>query len=146
MAIIAVCSACGNAYEVSDLLVGKSIKCNKCDAMIFVRSSNEDLRPRNAIESVPRAIKSIRDEDEEEDNPRRRRRPGRRRDYDEDGPSFRCPFCKSRWPPRRKSKVSNGGWVMFCVLLILCFPIFWIPLLLMKEDDTFCSNCGVKIG
>ena len=36
MSIIVVCSSCGSAYEFSGHLAGKTIKCYKCAAPIFI--------------------------------------------------------------------------------------------------------------
>jgi hypothetical protein len=35
---------------------------------------------------------------------------------------------------------------MFVVLLFLFFCVCWIPLVAMKEDQRFCSSCGIKLG
>jgi hypothetical protein len=56
-------------------------------------------------------------------------------------PMFRCPFCSNTSPPFERQKVSTGGWVVFAVLLLFCFPLFWIGLL-MKEKFRVCSHCN----
>lgn len=38
-------------------------------------------------------------------------------------------------------KISTAGWVTFWLLMIFCFPLFWIGLL-MKERRLMCRNCG----
>lgn len=45
----------------------------------------------------------------------------------------------------QRSRVSAGGWVTFALMLLLCFPLFWIGLL-MTENDHQCASCGIKIG
>ncbi|PYT01659.1 MAG: hypothetical protein DMF63_02085 [Acidobacteria bacterium] len=59
-------------------------------------------------------------------------------------PQFRCPFCQAGTPPIVRSKISTGGWVVFVVLLLFCFPLFWIGLL-MTEPIKFCSTCGMRL-
>src|SRR4051812_17128116 len=92
----------------------------------------EDDRPRS---------RSRRDEDDFDDEPRERR-PARRRGG---GDGFECPFCGSTEEPTTQKKISTGGWIVFAVLLLVCWPLFWIGLL-MKEDVTVCYDCGRKIS
>lgn len=82
-----------------------------------------------------------RDDDDDDDDSGEYERPSRR-------PSrrgFRCPFCDSPEPPARREKVSAGGWVVLVVMLLFCFPLFFIGLL-MKEEYRVCRDCGVKLG
>jgi LITAF-like zinc ribbon domain len=58
---------------------------------------------------------------------------------------FRCPFCRSSYPPEVKRRISTAGWVTFVVLLVLCFPLCLIGLFI-KEDYRVCSSCGIKLG
>lgn len=53
---------------------------------------------------------------------------------------FTCPFCQYQGPPDHKSKVSSTGWIIFCVLLIFCFPLCWIGLL-STEMKRSCGKC-----
>jgi DNA-directed RNA polymerase subunit RPC12/RpoP len=78
-----------------------------------------------------------------------------RMDFSQDAPpiepgphapvGFRCPYCNATTPPFRGQRISTGGWITFAVLMFVCLPLFWIGLL-MKEDYTQCSNCGIKLG
>lgn len=43
-------------------------------------------------------------------------------------PRFVCPFCQFQGPPRISTKMSTGGWIVFAALLLVCFPLCWIPL------------------
>jgi hypothetical protein len=56
-------------------------------------------------------------------------------------PQFCCPSCGSKQPPISGSKVTATGWVLFVVLLLVCFPLFWIGLLI-KDEYYDCSQCG----
>lgn len=58
---------------------------------------------------------------------------------------FTCPFCRVQGVPQERKKISTGGWVVFAVLLIFCFPLFWIGLL-MKDTFRVCSSCGSNLG
>jgi len=61
---------------------------------------------------------------------------------------FRCPFCGHGGPPGIKKIMSAGGWVLFCVLLLLCFPFCWLPFVLdgCRDEERKCRSCGCKIG
>lgn len=58
---------------------------------------------------------------------------------------FECPFCHSRAGYRNTSKVSGGGWVVTILLLLLCFPLFWLGLLI-TENHQYCKNCQVRVS
>lgn len=60
------------------------------------------------------------------------------------GIGFRCPFCQSTVPPRVRHKISTAGWVIFVVLLLVCFPFCLIGLFI-KEDYRVCRSCGIKL-
>lgn len=59
-------------------------------------------------------------------------------------PAFHCKTCNYWGNAMIVNKISTGGWVMFVVLLFLCFPLFWIGLL-MREQKACCPNCRVMI-
>jgi DNA-directed RNA polymerase subunit M/transcription elongation factor TFIIS len=67
---------------------------------------------------------------------RRRRRYG--------GRSGGCPYCGSRARPNCRSDVSQSGWIMFVVLLIVFCPLCWIGLL-QKENVYSCADCGARL-
>ena len=56
-----------------------------------------------------------------------------------------CPFCRYQGQAIAAQKVSAGGWVVFAVMLLVCFPLFWIGLL-MKETVAQCPQCARKTG
>ena len=58
---------------------------------------------------------------------------------------FACPFCRAHGAPLQRAKISTAGWIVFAVLLLLCFPLFWIGLL-MKETYRVCGSCGSNLG
>jgi DNA-directed RNA polymerase subunit RPC12/RpoP len=60
-------------------------------------------------------------------------------------PQYRCPYCGSPHPPRVVEKISTGGWIVFAVMLLFCFPLFFIGLL-MKETYQVCQQCGVRFN
>ena len=59
--------------------------------------------------------------------------------------AFKCPYCQSPAPPVQKQRISTAGWILFVVLLLLCFPLCWIGLFI-KEDYRSCSFCGLSLG
>jgi lipopolysaccharide-induced tumor necrosis factor-alpha factor len=62
--------------------------------------------------------------------------------------AFKCPFCSHEGMPTTEKRVSVGGWVLFAVLLLLCFPVCWIPFVVdgCKEEIRRCASCGSRLG
>jgi DNA-directed RNA polymerase subunit RPC12/RpoP len=60
-------------------------------------------------------------------------------------PQYRCPYCGSTQRPHTLQKVSTGGWIVFAVMLLVCFPLFFIGLL-MKDTYQVCGQCGVRLN
>ena len=58
---------------------------------------------------------------------------------------YRCPYCGTNSPPFSVSQISSGGWVVFALMLLFCFPLFWIGLL-MKEHHQICAQCRVRLN
>jgi LITAF-like zinc ribbon domain len=58
---------------------------------------------------------------------------------------YRCPYCGTNSPPFIISKISSGGWVVFALMLLFCFPLFWIGLL-MKDHHQICAQCRVRLN
>ena len=74
---------------------------------------------------------------------------------------FRCPFCRSTFPPIQESKTSFVGWYVSIVLLsvslalfISCFGILifwvplcfaWMPLVFLRDHWSKCNSCGIKL-
>jgi DNA-directed RNA polymerase subunit RPC12/RpoP len=56
-----------------------------------------------------------------------------------------CPFCNSTARPYISSAVSQAGWVTFALLLVFCFPLFWIGLLI-TEPQVHCADCGARLS
>lgn len=60
-------------------------------------------------------------------------------------PAWTCPFCRYQGQPTQHHKISTGGWVVFAVLLVFCFPICWIGLGI-RETTIECTGCGTPVG
>ena len=62
--------------------------------------------------------------------------------------AIKCPFCSHEGPPNIKKELSGGGWVLFVVLLLLCFPLCWLPFVIdgCKNEIRKCASCGCKMG
>jgi hypothetical protein len=56
-----------------------------------------------------------------------------------------CPFCRYQGAPLARSKISTAGWILFVVSLFVCFPLFFIGLLL-KDRYRVCASCGTTVG
>lgn len=74
----------------------------------------------------------------------------RRREFDDEDDDdrrrgFRCPFCRTRARPNVSSQVSSAGWTVFVVMILFCWPLFFIGLLMTEETRT-CSDCGMRLG
>lgn len=43
--------------------------------------------------------------------------------------------------------MSSQGWIFFVLLLLLCFPLCWIPFVMssMKEEKRKCAACGSSL-
>jgi len=55
-----------------------------------------------------------------------------------------CPYCRYQGQAIAAEKISTGGWIVFAVLLLVCFPLFWIGLL-MKETVAQCPQCLKRV-
>jgi hypothetical protein len=77
------------------------------------------------------------DENDDDDLSDLRRSSRRGRSRDE------CPYCGCPDPPVSRTQISQAGWITFAVLLFVCWPLFWIGLL-MTEDYLACGDCGRK--
>lgn len=55
-----------------------------------------------------------------------------------------CPYCRSSAGVYATEKISTAGWVVFAIMLALCWPLFFIGLL-MKETEYRCRHCAAKI-
>lgn len=60
-------------------------------------------------------------------------------------PQYRCPYCGSPQRPHTLQKISTGGWIVFAVMLLVCFPLFFIGLL-MKDTYQVCGQCGLRLN
>jgi hypothetical protein len=60
---------------------------------------------------------------------------------------IKCPSCNFEGEPIVKKALSTQGWILFVVLLLLCFPLCWLPFVMdkFKEEQRKCSKCGTKI-
>lgn len=57
---------------------------------------------------------------------------------------YRCPRCNSTALPVVRKKISDNGWIVFVVMLIFCFPLFWIGLL-MRDEYRVCPTCLLQL-
>jgi uncharacterized paraquat-inducible protein A len=149
MPIRVVCPSCGASANAPDSAAGKRVRCPKCQAVMSVPADESAEADADEVEpAAPRVMESSRsrpssesrrrdptdeDEGDQRSSVRRRRR-------------IRCPFCDSEAPPREAQEVSQAGLIVMVVLILTCLPLFWIPLISMKETKLYCSDCGSKLG
>ena len=141
MAHIINCPACRLQLQVPEELVGQPVKCPTCSAMFTTVAPEEVPRVRPVENRRTRSRPEPSEPayaDEEYDEPAPQRRRTRRR-------GFECPFCHTQSLPYIRSEVSAAGWVVLVILLLFCFPLFWIGLLI-KEDYRVCSHCNMRLG
>jgi DNA-directed RNA polymerase subunit RPC12/RpoP len=55
-----------------------------------------------------------------------------------------CPYCDSTERPYARSQISQAGWIIFAVLLLVFFPLCWIGLL-MTETEWRCRECNALL-
>jgi DNA-directed RNA polymerase subunit RPC12/RpoP len=69
----------------------------------------------------------------------------RKRKRSKPSTGFRCRYCGTTEPPYYVSQISNEGWTVFVLMLVFCFPLFWIGLL-MTEERRHCYDCGARLS
>jgi hypothetical protein len=141
------CPSCGHQADAPASYLKREATCPHCSTAFNPSKPAEEFNFREqssalAVYRQPRRRDEY-DEDDEDYRPRRRRR--RRRDYDDDGYGYRCPYCDTRSRPYRRSQISAGGWITFALMLLFCWPLFWIGLLI-TEEYSVCSRCGLRLG
>ena len=58
---------------------------------------------------------------------------------------FQCPYCRTTQAPTAKSEVSQLGWILFVVLLLMtCFGC--VIGLLVRDHYQQCSHCKIRLG
>ena len=55
-----------------------------------------------------------------------------------------CDRCGSTARPYRTQVITEGGWILFAVLLVFFFPLCWIGLL-MTETEWRCADCRARL-
>jgi DNA-directed RNA polymerase subunit RPC12/RpoP len=75
--------------------------------------------------------------DDEYDHERDDDRPERDR-------TIRCPFCRKKMEPYIREEISQQGWILFAVLLLVFFPLCFLGLF-MKEKVRYCERCNSRL-
>jgi|DewCreStandDraft_4_1066084.scaffolds.fasta_scaffold239057_1 hypothetical protein len=92
------CPDCGNKRAVPEQLVGKKIKCKKCQAVFTVKAASAKTASAGAREAIP-----IKKEDEDDRSPYALR---------EENLATRCPFCALPIEPPDAKICLNCGYDM----------------------------------
>jgi len=58
---------------------------------------------------------------------------------------FQCPYCQTTRTPTSRSEVSQAGWIVFVVLLVMtCF--LCVIGLFIRDKYRVCSQCKIRLG
>ena len=59
-----------------------------------------------------------------------------------------CPSCGQSTRTQTRTHPSLATWIGCIILLILFWPLCWIPLVcdVFKQTDHYCSSCGIKVA
>lgn len=62
--------------------------------------------------------------------------------------TVQCPYCNHNGVTRTNQQCGECTWISVIILLLLCFPFAWIPLVCSSCQDTdhYCRNCGKQVG
>jgi DNA-directed RNA polymerase subunit M/transcription elongation factor TFIIS len=131
------CPSCKTLLESRDHEVGTEVICPKCDLHLRVPMPNGRAAQPPASRSGRKTDRPVLDEIDDEDE--LHRKPARRRKR------FECPRCGSRDRPIEKSEISQTGWILFVVLLVVFWPLCFIGLF-QKETYQACGECGARVG
>jgi hypothetical protein len=143
MAIPVTCPSCRFEGEAPEETAGQTVLCPECKSNIPVpasRTSRSSDRIRNRPSDRPSRRPDDDDDDDDLDDRPSRRRSNRRRG----GLGSVCQYCGSDAPPIYSSQISAAGWIVLVLMLVFCWPLFWIGLLI-KEDVKKCSECGARL-
>jgi lipopolysaccharide-induced tumor necrosis factor-alpha factor len=130
------CPACRHELQVPPELLGQLVKCPMCAKTFTAPATFVDASSQNVGTPPPPPPQPAYAETQEAYTP-----PPRSRSSS----GFRCRYCESTARPRTQNQISVAGWIVFAVMLVFCFPLFWIGLL-MTEDVKTCSDCGRKLS
>lgn len=59
-----------------------------------------------------------------------------------------CPYCNTTGKTRAVHILGDCTWISVIMLLLCCFPFFWIPFICPSCQDVehHCGNCGKVVG
>ena len=52
--------------------------------------------------------------------------------------SFTCPFCSHAGPTKTRSDCGDCTWISVIILLLFCFPFFWVPFICGSVSEKHC--------
>lgn len=70
------------------------------------------------------------------------------RNLGKDGASITCPHCRREGKTRTRPVISVCTWIAFIVLLLLFWPLCWLPFICNDCQDTShrCQHCNREVG
>jgi DNA-directed RNA polymerase subunit RPC12/RpoP len=120
--VAARCPRCNGRLNVPERTASAWVDCPHCGHPFVPRPAEEDIP---WVQAVPGASRPS----------RRRARPRG------DG----CPYCGTDEPPLTREEIGQTAWILFAVLLLVFFPLCWLPFVCMKERHRVCSECGARL-
>lgn len=129
------CPHCSQHLAIPDEAAGSRVRCPKCQKVLVAPSSAALAVPPVQPQFVQPQFVQPQFVQPEPYPPPHQPHAG-----------FRCPFCQTTALPRSEQAMSQAGIIVMIVLIICCFPLFWIPMISMKEEQRRCSQCGMKLG
>jgi DNA-directed RNA polymerase subunit M/transcription elongation factor TFIIS len=132
------CPSCGEQLKVPDDLLGQRARCPSCGTIFTTALEDKPSAVRTAVKPTTSngPTRTVPDVTAAPPTPSAEFRARS---------SFRCPNCQSDRPPMVSKQISAAGWITFAVLLVTCFPLFWIGLLI-TEPVRRCADCGTNLG
>jgi DNA-directed RNA polymerase subunit M/transcription elongation factor TFIIS len=133
------CPSCKTLLESPDHKVGTKVACPTCEEKLRVpMPSNGHLLPVPSSRKKDYPVLEEIEEDEgaKDDRPRRSRSRNKRK--------VRCRECGSTRRPVTREEISQNGWILFIVLLIVFWPLCFIGLF-QKETYEICDDCGARL-
>jgi uncharacterized paraquat-inducible protein A len=146
MPTIVFCPGCNLKTLIPDEFAGRNVTCPKCSHTFLAPGDAPAPPPAPTPGAGTGAADSEREHAGSRGKRGKKRGRGARGGTSAPSGRFTCPFCRSQQLPRVEQRLSQAGVIVMVALIVCCFPLFWIPLVSMKEDQHRCADCGLKLG
>ena len=142
------CPHCGGQIANDPRLAGRQVSCPHCKRPLMMPAAPRPPSPVQAIPALPVDSPAGGGSLNFLDSISQPEAAGFSQAPQGRGFGIRCPFCGHEGRPSIKKKLSGSGWVLFCILLLFCLPLCWLPFVIdgCKDEERKCRSCGCKIG